>query len=366
MKRVFAVKKFLEIISRLITYNPDNGYSPEGPTYYNQSYLMMFRTFYFLHKLVPGSMDKIWTEPKIKAMIEFIVNLRMGDKYQLSYADSRPNLTPSLSFALPAGKILQSPELLELAVNGRYSLGGNCATLRESLALLFDQPEELPTKSSPGRPVSLFENSLVILRTTGFTASFKGGHNDEPHNHNDLGHFCIFHKGKPIIVDAGTGAYSRIHFSPKRYTLWNTRGSGHNAPVFGKYEQVWGNHYTAGFTLKENKIRGDLSKAYPAEAGVKSFIRELDFSETEVTVEDRFELTKKLPAVITLFCAVPPTVKEKHLIQIGKVTLKLENIAFDSMEEIPESKEIWGKPLTALRLKTESEHYKLIFQQEKK
>ena len=79
-------------------------------------------------------------------------------------------------------------------------------------------------------------------------------------------------------------------------------------------------------------------------------------------MEDDFVLENPLPAVITLLCAVPPTVKDKNLIQLGNVTLKLENIAFDSAEAVPESEKIWGKPLTALRLKSDSNNYKLIFE----
>ena len=266
-KRVFATKEFLGATSRYINHCPADGYSPEGPSYYNKSNLMVFRTLYLLHKAVPGSMDKIWADPKIRAMVEFIVNLQMGAEHQLTFADSRPEIVPNLSFILPAGKIFDSQELLGLGINRLAKLGTEGSHLKESLALLFDMPEKLPEKCPVGKSVSLFKNRLVILRSAGFTLSLKGGYNNEPHNHNDLGHFSIFNEGKPVVVDAGTGVYSRIHFSTQRYTLWNTRGSGHNAPVFGKYEQVNGWNYTARFELKDNIIICDLSKAYPAQAG---------------------------------------------------------------------------------------------------
>ena len=60
--------------------------------------------------------------------------------------------------------------------------------------------------------------------------------------------------------------------------MWYTRGSGHNAPVFGEAEQQAGANYTATFLRAEKNILSlDLSKAYPEDAGVVSFVRILNF-----------------------------------------------------------------------------------------
>ena len=48
----------------------------------------------------------------------------------------------------------------------------------------------------------------------------KGGHNDESHNHNDVGSFVVYHNGKPILVDPGVGEYTSKTFSKERYTIW--------------------------------------------------------------------------------------------------------------------------------------------------
>ena len=370
-KLAYFVKRYLEPTSRFIHYYPEDGYCAEGPSYYNKANLMVFRTLFWLHKSIPGSMDKLFAEPKIKNMVEFIANVRIGGKYQVSFGDAQPILRPDFSSAVPAGVLLNSPEMQALGLLNNAVLGACGDFLKEALALLFDQPETLPEQLSPGAPVTLFENRLAILRSEGFSASLKTGNNEEPHNHNDLGHFSLFNGSEPVIVDAGTGRYAKINFSPLRYTLWNTRGNGHNAPVFGEYEQLSGREYTAGFSLKDGHIVcSDLSKAYPAAAGVKRFERKLDFSKDQVIVEDDFELEKSAPAVITLLCTQTPVQKDAHTIQLGDVTLKLEGIAFDSAETMPDlifsrsgkDINIWGDTLTALRLRSENNSYKLIFQ----
>ena len=365
-KLAYAVKMYLEATSRFIHHYPDDGYCAEGPSYYNKANLMVFRTIYWLHKSLPGSMDKLIADPKIKNMAEFIANVRIGDKYQVSFGDSQCILRPDISAAIPAGELFHSAALLELACLDNVSLGACGDHLKESLMLLFDQSEKLQEKMSAGNPVSNFENRLVILRSEKFSASLKAGNNNEPHNHNDLGHFAIFDGTTPVIVDAGTGTYSKINFSPLRYTLWNTRGTGHNAPVFGDFEQVLGEEYTAAFTLENDHIvRCDLAKAYPAEAGVKSFERVLDFSRDKITVEDTFVLAKPLPAVMTLHCKATPEIVDKNTVKLGKVTLLLEGISVEKAELLPDmvqgAKSVWDGPLTALRLRSDSASYKLTF-----
>jgi hypothetical protein len=53
----------------------------------------------------------------------------------------------------------------------------------------------------------------------GFYVSAKGGHNDESHNHNDVGSFVVYLDGKPLLVDPGVETYNIKTFSPQRYEL---------------------------------------------------------------------------------------------------------------------------------------------------
>jgi len=44
----------------------------------------------------------------------------------------------------------------------------------------------------------------------GFYFSAMGGHNDESHNHNDVGTSILIYNGNPVLVDVGSGAYTII------------------------------------------------------------------------------------------------------------------------------------------------------------
>ena len=367
---VRQLKRFLGNTSRFINHYADDGYCPEGPIYYAKANLMVFQTLLILEKAFPGSMAELFKDPKLKAMMEFLPNARLGSNNLVTFGDARPGLYPVLALLLPAGKYFNSRQLLELNAVKDHELGGNGDFLASLLALLFDRPSGLPEVLSPGNAVTVFKDRLAILRSEKFSLSLKSGHNAEPHNHNDQGHFELFSGDLPVIIDAGTGIYAKINFSNLRYTLWNTRGNGHNAPVFGEYEQPYGAEYGSTFQIEDDRlIRCDLSHAYPEGAGVEQAERIIEFNQDLVTVEDQFTLKKALPVTITLLTATVPEVKDRSHIQLGDVLLTLEDISLATITAVPELQHwragqlcnIWGTALSAIKLESRSSRYKLSF-----
>ena len=57
--------------------------------------------------------------------------------------------------------------------------------------------------------------------TKGLFLATKGGHNDESHNHNDVGTITVYADGEPLLVDPGMGIYTKNHFNENRYDIWN-------------------------------------------------------------------------------------------------------------------------------------------------
>ncbi len=80
-----------------------------------------------------------------------------------------------------------------------------------------------PRHSGPGSPKG--EPGVMLA----FSA--KAGHNNEPHNHNDLGHFILHGGGENLLCDLGAGLYTKAYFSPGRESIINISSSGHSVPV---------------------------------------------------------------------------------------------------------------------------------------
>ncbi|GLZ76216.1 hypothetical protein Afil01_10230 [Actinorhabdospora filicis] len=111
----------------------------------------------------------------------------------------------------------------------------------------------------------LVRRSTVDGRRAVFAA--KGGHNDEPHNHNDLGHFLIDHDGEPLLADLGAGLYDADYFGPRRYESLYPSAHGHSVPVVGGVAQEAGRERAAR-VLEHGERDGvvhfalDLSEVY--------------------------------------------------------------------------------------------------------
>ena len=229
------------------------------------------------------------------------------------------------------------------------------------MRLLFDLPET--TNHTPSdSPFSYFKDRLAILRSDVFSVSLKAGHNDESHNHNDLGHFSVFFKGEPVIIDSGSEYYTRVNASSRRYTLWYTRGSGHNAPVFDKIEQMSGKNYSASFLRAEKNILSlDLSKAYPQNAGVMNFVRNVEFTPEKIILRDEFQLKKAKDSTIKFLTPQNVELLPDGNLKIGNVHLTLNGIQVEKTKKRPKMNGSWNCVLTEIILKSTKNSYSITF-----
>ncbi len=197
-----------------------------------------------------------------------------------------------------------------------------------------------------------------------FAFSTKGGHNDEPHNHNDLGHFIVHAAGETLLTDLGPGVYTQNYFGPNRYDDLHTSSLGHSVPVVNGCAQSGGRERRADIVCSEQagdrlQVELDLTQAYGAEAGLNSLRRQFVWTcregQTSATLEvqDEFE-----------FAAAGGEVTE-HLISLhrpqldfgcvswqgdaGRVELRYDPAVFEAALEVLDSQEHLGAPQTVYR-----------------
>ncbi len=95
-------------------------------------------------------------------------------------------------------------------------------------------------------PVSFFsEAGVLVCRSTDglgnrFGASIKGGHNNELHNHNDVGSYVIVVNKRQLVGDYGGEVYTRRTFSDDRYLSKMLNSYGHDVPVVAGELQMTG------------------------------------------------------------------------------------------------------------------------------
>lgn len=128
----------------------------------------------------------------------------------------------------------------------------------------------------------------------------KAGHNDEPHNHNDVGVFQIFKNGETIIADIGGGEYNRDYFSPMRYEkIFCCSSRGHGVPIINGKFQAAGRKFAAkDVIITENEFIADIAGAYD-ESELLRLRREIRFDKRNnaVFLKDCCSFSK--PSVVT-------------------------------------------------------------------
>ena len=127
----------------------------------------------------------------------------------------------------------------------------------------------------------------------------KGGHNQEGHNHNDVGNLIVYMNGQPGLIDVGMAEYTKDSFSDKRYDSWVMQSASHNVPLINGVMQQNGRTFKASETTclrdeQSTSFRLDISGAYPKEAGLERWEREciLDRSHEEIRIVENFRFRK--------------------------------------------------------------------------
>ncbi|MBO5146119.1 MAG: heparinase II/III family protein [Lachnospiraceae bacterium] len=130
---------------------------------------------------------------------------------------------------------------------------------------------------------------LICQNQNGNGFAAKGGHNDENHNHNDIGHFLCVYNGEMLLADLGAGEYTKDYFSDKRYDILCNRSAGHSVPLVNGREQCAGKEYCADrFSWNEDENELTISFAGAYEKGsLNGLVRRIKMYDSCVEVKNK-------------------------------------------------------------------------------
>ena len=129
--------------------------------------------------------------------------------------------------------------------------GPNSSLGRVLAAITDDEWAAAPPARFPAPLQSWLPDTGVLTAreregdTAGLFLAAKAGHNDESHNHNDIGSFIVANNGRPLLIDPGAGVYTRQTFGPDRYQIWTMQSSWHNTPAPAGHPQAAGRAHRA-------------------------------------------------------------------------------------------------------------------------
>ncbi|MDR1468599.1 MAG: heparinase II/III-family protein [Spirochaetaceae bacterium] len=300
--------KLLPTLDRFLDSFTADGACVEGLSYWNYgvSYFVMFADVLF-HRT--GGRIDLLQDPRFENVARFQQKCYLAGGAQVYFADAetsgfRMGLTDYLRRRISGVAVPPQDKAMRIEADNKGHFNHALRDFPQSLRdLVWTEPQE-PPPFKP-EPLVFLPDAQWLIANAGETAfAAKGGHNDEPHNHNDVGAFLYAKKGKMIVCDLGSGQYTKDYFNENRYTVFCAQSFSHSVPLINGAGQKPGRAYEA----KECRIGPgaqmvlDLAGAYDVD-GLLSLKRRFVFDPSRggLKIEDCFLFSRdRLPAPIPI------------------------------------------------------------------
>ena len=358
-RRADIVRKVGKSAQRFLHFYAEDGGCDEGPSYFSVAGASIMDILEQLYLATEGKVN-LFGEPLIRNMADYIRHVHIAGDYFVNFADAPARLSGGWEELLMrlAGK-MDNPALADfcrMRLAGhrdrrpdRYFTHSDYYFFR-ALAALFGWHE---TDYAAGGDVASLGHwfggiQVATARTrensfSGLFLAAKGGCNVESHNHNDIGNYIIYANGRPAIVDAGVGEYTKKTFSAQRYEIWSMQSGWHNTAAVNGCDQKDGRQYAASDVEYADDgavmtFSMDIQNAYGPEAKLEKYRRAFTFDRpaNTIAVHDEVRMTECLcPVKLPLLCAEKPEIGEGTA-NIGGLTLRFDPALFAaSVEEKP-------------------------------
>jgi hypothetical protein len=286
-QRVAMTFKILKVLDEFLNPYPQDGGCDEGPSYWGAAAASLYDNISMLNHATQNAFQYAYENEKIRNMGKFIYRAQISDSYFLNFADADPQPKMSATMIYRYGKDIKDPDMMKFGAYYRHQediLSGTFHFFRKLYALFIQDEYEKAEQGLPlPKDVWLPDLQVMAARdkqgtTKGFYVAAKGGHNDESHNHNDIGNYVVYFDGEPLLIDVGRGTYTRKTFSKKRYDIWYNCSDYHNTPTVNGKTQLPGRQFTASDVLYKSaksytQFSLDIGKAYPEDAAINTWKR---------------------------------------------------------------------------------------------
>ncbi|WP_028973862.1 heparinase II/III family protein [Spirochaeta cellobiosiphila] len=281
----------------LNSFMPD-GISLEGYYYWSYGYYFFVAFAEELKKNPIFKLDLLSKEICLK-IAKFQEYCFIGDQVTLSFSDSLPNehyrigLTYYLKNRYP--QLSMPPKDMAFLEEDPY---GRWLMAYRDFKWYKEYKDNINVASSNLKGNGLISQKQqwviypITKDNTGLGFAAKGGNNDEPHNHNDIGSFIINDNNRQLICDIGQGKYSKKYFGTGQYDIFCKSSLGHNVPIIEGKQQSSGPNIKSlwledDITESSISLKMDLSKAYELIPG-KSITRyfNFDYNKSVLTLKD--------------------------------------------------------------------------------
>lgn len=398
-----ALEQSTKSVDKFLAYIKTDGACEEGPAYWGHAAGKLYDYLQIMYDASGGKFS-LFDDPQIRKMGEYISRSFVQDGWVVNFADASARLSYTPALIYNYGKAVGSDEMMDFAI---YNLGNSsksvfdapkpviwkdayrCLESLRYISEMTSRSESLNGRLASGESYAGIRAELrrhvpsftwypetefcYMLNPDGRFFAAKGGHNNESHNHNDIGTFLLYVDGVPMFVDAGVGTYTKKTFSSERYTIWSMCSDWHNLPVINGVTQKFGRNYRSSSVKASGGRSGrftlDISGAYTDDASCVSWVRDFRMTAKGLLIDDTYELRERKSADVENFIVqgevylagtVAPSgykVKEGELVVVNSGKSMLMTFPKSLTPEItvmnlddPRLTNVWGSSLRRISL----------------
>lgn len=287
-RRAFFVASAEKYIDNFLRGFTSDGYCSEGLGYWNYGFGHFVLLAETVVQATGGRLD-LMADPRVEPIARFGRRMEINPGVYPAFADCSPNAEPTswihwyvsrrFGFGWPEGRKATLSLVGSGGIEG-FGLFGFTNSLMDR--------EVGDTTELAQPPRDWFDQAGILVcrpaeaAKRSFGAAMKGGHNNEHHNHNDVGSFLVAVGDHAPLVDPGSEVYTGRTFSGNRYASGVLNSWGHPVPRVAGSLQETGKNAAAkvlesDFLDRTDTLALDLRAAYDVE-GLKELTRRFVFS----------------------------------------------------------------------------------------
>src|SRR2546423_924031 len=312
------LKRAHKSLRRYLDQFPDDGGCSEGVDYwvYGFGYFA-----YFAEAWRERGGPDLLLDKKVREIAAFPARMAFDDGRFPSFSDG------SETAVIPTGLMSRLVERLGVPVPflaAVPSFASDFCHRWPHIARTIEWTSErvLGRRTEPG---AVFLPDLAWLVDRGGPAEFaaKGGHNDEFHNHLDVGQFILRAGGETLLADLGAGEYTAEYFGPERYKDVHTAAEGHSIPLIDGRGQRPGREYAAKAERYADTGQGailtlDLTSAYDV-PGLTALGRRFTWQRHgSLVVVDRVTTERAMPVEELYISRIRPAIEADRVVWEGE------------------------------------------------
>ncbi|WP_353116162.1 heparinase II/III family protein [Microbacterium sp.] len=300
----------------------DDGICVEGLNYWDYG----FGHFaYYAEALRQRTGTDLWSgrdREKLAAIARYPRDVTLGGRAVAAFSDAEPygTVNPALA-ALVEGRDPSHAVPRDLWSGERWD--HNWGPTVRQFVWARDLSDEVPAAGSSADWFAdagwLVAREVREALDIGFAA--KAGHNDEPHNHNDLGSFVFAVNGEPLLSELGMGFYDGFYFLPEsRYDNLSAGSQGHSVPIVAGTRQHRGRAAAAvvqDVSVEDRRLMLDLTSAYDR-PGLRRVARAFAFADGTLTIDDDVAADEPIEVVDRLVSLFPIELAESGVLIRGE------------------------------------------------